>query len=270
MTSSEHLGDEIQALLDGRLDGEARARVESHLEVCLECRGERQALSRVKRSVRTSLLTRETPGDLASGIAAMLDRQDREGAQAGAPQAPVRARSRTSVVVYASVAAAVVALIALAVFVPGRRNLPSRVAQDYANHESGMLPLQVRTEDPQALERFFAARGVSFSTRVMDLEMMGYRLEGGRVLNPDGRERAFFVYRGPKNQVLACQMYEGDVRQLPKNALLRRNDDFTFFVYRSGGTTQVFWQEGNVVCVLVSDIPAEEVIQLAFAKAMKA
>jgi hypothetical protein len=31
----------------------------------------------------------------------------------------------------------------------------------------------------------------------------------------------------------------------------------------------VFWQEGDVVCVLSSDAPSEAVIQLAFAKAVK-
>lgn len=43
----------------------------------------------------------------------------------------------------------------------------------------------------------------------------------------------------------------------------------TFFVYRRGGSTQVFWQEGPTACVLVSDLPTEDVVQLAFAKAMK-
>ena len=37
-----------------------------------------------------------------------------------------------------------------------------------------------------------------------------------------------------------------------------------------GGLTTVFWQEGAVVCVLVSDTDAETVIQLAFDKAMAA
>jgi hypothetical protein len=31
----------------------------------------------------------------------------------------------------------------------------------------------------------------------------------------------------------------------------------------------VFWQEGDVICVLTSDLGSEEVIQLAFAKAIK-
>ncbi len=35
------------------------------------------------------------------------------------------------------------------------------------------------------------------------------------------------------------------------------------------GLTVVFWQEGAVTCVLTSDISPEEVVQLAFAKAVK-
>lgn len=65
------------------------------------------------------------------------------------------------------------------------------------------------------------------------------------------------------------EMYEGNVRDLSGAPEVRRRGNFTFLVYRMRDRTQVFWQEGNV-CVLVSDIPGEDVIQLAFAKAMKA
>ena len=64
-------------------------------------------------------------------------------------------------------------------------------------------------------------------------------------------------------------MYEGDLNQLRGPTAVRRNGDFTFLVFREEGQTQVFWQEGDVVCVLTSDIGTEEVVQLAFAKAMK-
>ncbi len=64
-------------------------------------------------------------------------------------------------------------------------------------------------------------------------------------------------------------MYEGDVRRLPKDGVPRSHGGITFFVCHRGGSTQVFWQEGATACVLVSDIPTEEVVQLAFAKATK-
>ena len=259
-TRSGHPNDEIQDLLDGRLDASARARVERHLEACAECRREWQTMLRAKTAAARALAVKDVPAEMNAEIRARLDREDSGG----------RSRRNEGMRRWLPAAAmAALLLIALAILLPGHRNPPSRVAQDYENYKAGRLPLAMRTEDPQELERYFAARGVSFPTRVLDLRMMGYHLVGGRVLNPDGRKRALFVYRGPNAEVLACQMFEGDVRRLPKGAALRRNGDFIFYVYRRRGSTQVFWQEGGVVCVLVSDVPEEDVIQLAFAKAMK-
>jgi anti-sigma factor RsiW len=263
-----HLGEELQDLLDGRLGPADRERAEHHLRECTECRSERDALSRVKTAVRGRIDANEVPAQVASGVSAALDREERETVSA-TERRSAGARKKSPFFRYAAVAAAVAAFVLLAVFVPGRRNLPSRVALDYQNHKTGLLPLQMLTDKPEELDRFFAARGVTFPTRVFDLRMMRYRLLGGRVLNPDGRKRALFVYVGPENKILACEMYEGDVRRLPKNGLQRSHAGITFFVYRRGGSTQVFWQEGATACVLVSDIPTEEVVQLAFAKATK-
>lgn len=267
-TESGHLGEGLQDLLDGRLGPADRERAERHLRDCAECRGERDALSRVKEAVRASLDANEVPPHVASGVAAALDHEERETLSAH-ERRPAAVRQRSPFLGYAAVAAAVAALVLLAVFVAGRRTLPSRVALDYQNYKAGRLPLRMLTDKPQELDRFFTARGISFPTRVFDLGMMQYRLLGGRVLNPDGRKRALFVYVGPENKILACEMYEGDVRRLPKNGLQRSHAGITFFVYRRGGSTQVFWQEGATTCVLVSDIPTEEVVQLAFAKAMR-
>lgn len=44
---------------------------------------------------------------------------------------------------------------------------------------------------------------------------------------------------------------------------------FTFYIYHRDGGAQVFWEEGDVLCVLASTLPANEVIDLAIAKAMK-
>jgi hypothetical protein len=64
-------------------------------------------------------------------------------------------------------------------------------------------------------------------------------------------------------------MYEGRTSALPAPAERRRQNDIDFLVYREGGLTFVFWQEGDVVCVLVADGDSESAIQLAFAKAVK-
>jgi hypothetical protein len=118
------------------------------------------------------------------------------------------------------------------------------------------------------MEAFFAGHGVPFKTRVFDLGMMNYQLMGGSVERKDGPRRALFVYRAPGNQKLVCEMYEGRIETLPKGATLRQNKGVAFYVYETGEMTAVFWPEGAVICALVSDIKPEEVVQLAFAKAM--
>src|SRR5262249_58081536 len=107
----------------------------------------------------------------------------------------------------------------------------------------------------------------SFQTRVFDLGMMSYQLAGGGVLRPGARPRAWFVYRGPANQTLICQMYAGKLSELPEGATVRENKGIQFRIYDVGNLTAVFWQEGAVVCVLISDIAREDVVQLALATA---
>jgi hypothetical protein len=58
--------------------------------------------------------------------------------------------------------------------------------------------------------------------------------------------------------------------RLPAPAETREHDGIPFDIFQVEGPTLVFWPEGDVLCVLVSDGEADALIQLAFAKAMRA
>lgn len=257
MTEYLHLDDEIQELLDGRLDAATRERVERHLAECAECRRLRDAISAVKTGAREALRPGRPPAELSAAIASALDRE------AQAFRSPRRLRPA-----WALAAAAVTVALLLAVLLR-RPDLPARAAHDFLRFRDGALPLELLTGDTQRLERFFAERGIPFRTRVFDLGMMRYRLVGGRVQTLAGRPAALFVYRGPGDRILICEMYPGDTLELPRAARRVEHDGIAFFVFHRKGSTQVFWQEGDVTCVLVSDAPPEEVLSLAFAKAMR-
>ena len=64
-------------------------------------------------------------------------------------------------------------------------------------------------------------------------------------------------------------MYEGTIDELPAGSEAREHDGIRFRIYRAHGVTLVFWQEGSVVCVLISDAPTEDVILFAYAKAVR-
>ena len=258
MSERGHFSDQIQEFLDGRLSGERRAALEEHLAACESCRREREAISAVRAAARRALGSGEVPPEVSEEIRRALDRET-------PGRTPVRSRARLALAAGLLAAALAVVLILL----PRKPNEPAAVETDFEAYRTGRLALALETADTRTMEAFFAANGISFRTRVFDLGMMKYRLAGGRVHRLAGRPSALFVYLG-EEKALICEMYEGRLEELPPPGERREHNGFTFFVYRHRGMTAAFWQEGPVTCVLVSDIDSEEVIALAFAKAMKA
>lgn len=263
-TSPKHFKDEIQDLLDNRLDAPMRAEVERHLESCAECRPEFEALRWTKLFATKQFAAKEAPSELRQNILRTLK------ADAGKPEGITSRRGfRTQKLKpILAWAAALVALAILAlILIPKQPNLPKLVARDFRDYQSQKLTLELKTGDVKQMEAFFATHVVSFKTDVYDLGTMNYRLVGGRVQHLRGEPTSLFVYRGPHNRVLICHMYVGTVSELPTGFVEREKRGIKFHVYQVKGVTAVFWQEGRVVCVLSSDMPAENVVQLAFAKA---
>jgi anti-sigma factor RsiW len=263
MTESAHLGDAIHEVLDGRLAPEAQARAEAHLAECTRCRQELEALRWVKALAARGAAKRDVPPALASTISSALDREDRGvSTRMAVPWRMPRP----------ALALGLLALVTVAMLLwrgRGVTDLPSAVARDYSRYREATLPLGLRTADTRRLQEFFAASGITFETRVFDLGMMGYRVVGGRVHALDRRPSALFVYEGEGGRLLLCQMFEGRLAELPPAEVVREHNGIRFHVHHRGGLNLVFWQEGDVVCVLASEIAAEEVIQLAFAKAVR-
>jgi anti-sigma factor RsiW len=260
----DHVGDALHELLDGRLPPGTRWEVEAHVEECEGCRREGQALTWTKQLLAGLREATPAPDAMEVELLAALDAEDR--AAKGRARRSRWWQRRGALLGYA--AAASLAVVSVLHYLDPLRALPAQVARDHAAYRVGSLPLELHTQDVRRMERFFVERGVPFPTRVFDLGMMGYRLEGGRVHRLAGRPSALFVYRGEGGKILICEMYPGHARELPGGAELRQNKGIRFYVYRTGRTTTVFWEEGDIVCALGSDADTEEVIGLAFEKAV--
>jgi hypothetical protein len=132
---------------------------------------------------------------------------------------------------------------------------------------SRSLPLALQTSDAAVLERYFADTPGP-RVRVIDLAMMDIVLEGGARYSLAGHASALYSYRTPSGARLVCQMYDGLLSDLPPPQDVRDENGFRFQIYKRASVTLVFWQEGELVCVLASELPASEVVALAVAKAM--
>lgn len=267
---NEHPTQALQELLDGRHDAATRAEVERHVAGCERCQRELEVLRWTRQTLRDAAADEPVPATLEDDIMAALDRED--GGVTAAALAPVfRPFWRLPPAWRLPLAAAaVLGILGLAVlFLRPGVDLPARQARDFADYRAGRLTLELRADDVATVERFFSGRDLAFEARVLDLGMMAYEPVGGRVHRVEGQPSALFVYRGPDGQILVCQMFVGRVTDLPAPAERRSAKGIDFQIYERDGKTVVAWQEGRVVCILVSDIPREDVIQLAIAKAMK-
>jgi hypothetical protein len=261
-----HPRHDLQLLLDDRLPTERRGDAEAHLAVCPQCRSETEALQRLRSALREDLVRHTVPAELPERIRAALrtDAAIAEGAETGRFDFPRRA------FIVGGAALAAAAVLAL-VFVRRRDLDPVSVAAgDFRRFRSDALELELRTDDPLALERFFVARGLGFPTRVFDFGMRGFRLVGGSVHRVGDSPSALVAYRGTDGSRLLCQMYQGTISNLPRPQGIRVVDQIRFQVYRRPSVTLVFWQEGPGVCVLASDGDPDVTVELALAQAVGA
>lgn len=252
--SDGHYDDELQDLLDRRLDAESEARIRAHVDQCARCRQEFENLAWVKRVVAAGELA-QPPMGLERSIRDSLDGEHR--------------RVLPRRVLLATAASLVFGAVgAVWILSRPRKTLPAIVAHDYERFRSGALTLDVRATRPDDLEAFFRTRAIPFQTRVLDLAMMRYYVQGARIHELAGQPSAFFVYRGDAGELLVCQMYPGRLEDLPIADEVRDHRGFRFQVYRHQHVTVVFWQEHEIVCVLAGDFGEREVVALAFEKAM--
>lgn len=272
-----HLGDEIQELLDGRLDPARETAVRAHLAACDDCREELERLTWLKTRLRALADVAAVPTDLESTIRTALNLNQEElerplaiapadvssASAAAAPRRVWRAR----VVLAAGIAALLTVAIGGGLFWWLAPPSPAEIAKDYALLAAAELHVDYPTTNPSELERRFAARG-GVPGRVYDLGMMQYTLVGGRVHAHRGQPGTLALYHGPRGERVICEMYYAPPpRATPIDR--RTHNGIEFTVYRQGDIIMVFWDEGPVTCVLASIMDLEALVQLAFAKAAR-
>ena len=266
MTHLEQQSDVLLDLLDGRLGEVAAAALRQHIDSCGECR---TALTQLEAGRGAAALLRGTgpaPADLAASVTRALDQADRRSQAVDTP-APVRpAASRRLMIWRAAIGIAAGAVLFLFWLWPTTE--PVRlVVRDARLATTSDELVEIRTTDPAELERALNAPDRP-RVRVIDLGMMGFQVIGGRQHVLAGRPSALYVYQRQDGARLICQMFVGRLGELRFTPDVRRRGAFTFRVYADGDMTLVFWQEGDLLCVLAGLLPRELVVELAMAKAM--
>ena len=258
---SDHLHDldRLHDLADGRLSDVEGAAVRAEVAECAACRRELAAIEAAKTAAATLRVERPVPAGLEAAIHQALDTEGQQPTVSGWP----RQWSRRRMLI--GLAASVAVVVALR----WRRAKLDPVASALDTEQriaDGSLRLARQSSSPAELETYFESVGQP--VRVIDLSAMALTLQGGLRHDVGGTPSALYTYRSPAGELLVCQMFEGSVDALPAADAARATPEFRFFVFVRQGITSVFWQEGDIVCVLTSRLPTNDVVDLAAAKAM--
>ena len=291
----EHVDERLDEWLDGRLEVSLAESVEAHLAECERCRRLASALRATRDLVRAAVPDEPLPDGLRGRIETALDELDREADHASDRERTTRLargsrRSRRDHRgTWRWLAAAATVTLAVGVTWLATRQAPTlpdpvpvppaapfdTVPFDMiqAIHRASTavqgpeLPSSVAAASAKVIEDRWRDAGIDFPVRVLDLAAMGVDVVGGDAAAVAGRRMARSIYRSA-DDVLVCWMFRARLAVLPEPSEVREHGGFRFQLYRRGGETLVFWQEGEVVCGLVGSGDPESVIALAFAKAM--
>ncbi len=256
----------ITALVDRELLDPERGSLQSHLQECPRCRFAVEQEQLLKQTIRGCAERMHAPGELRDRI--LSDRR------VFPEKSPTRWRHRLwpmPNLARPAFAAAVILAIALPgfFFIRGSREPVAATAlESYDLFRKGALSVH-RAENPaEIVEHLTRAVGGHFHPMGYDLTAMHLQPVAGFVQEIQGRKILVAVYQG-QGGTLFCYTFFGSEQDAPGNAarFYDTTKKMNFYAFSRGGVNAVLHREGEIICVLASEMPMEELLALARSKA---
>lgn len=258
----------ITAVVDGELPEAERALLETHLHACADCRTALAAEQALKQAIHGTGALLRAPDALRARILSdprIFPAQRRSARRWRDYLWPMPPALRPAL--------AVAFLLAVALptfyFLDYRRE-PIAVAALEASqlYLSGKLAVQRETNADEIAERLTRAVGGRFHPMGYDFTAMDLRPVAGLVREIQGRKILVAIYQGPHGAIL-CYTFLGSEDDAPPNAakFFDVEKKMNFYAFSRGGVNAVFHREGDVICILASQMPMEELVAVTRSKA---
>ena len=177
------------------------------------------------------------------------------------PQRPLNAPGPSIAITVIGLGAVSVLLISMLRPLP----VPALISRDYTRVAGHVIASETSAVDPHAIETVLGARQPGLGARVPDLDATGFVPYGAAVHDVDGRPGIIVMFHNRLEDLVVWQVYHGDIAELPATTDVRLEHGRRYFVHRKSAFVLVFWQDGPRVQVITGSLPAEQVVQLAFA-----
>ncbi len=258
--------DLITALVDREPLGPERDSLETHLQECSRCRIAEEQEQLLKQTIRGRAQRMRAPGELRDRILSdqrIFPEQSRTRWQDYIWPMPHLARPALAAGLLLAIA-----LPALFLLKPTTEPIAAAALKTYDLFAKGELSVS-RTENPdEIVEQLTRAVGGHFHPMGYDLTAMHLRPVAGLVREIQRRKILLVIYQGPGG-TLFCYTFFGSEEDAPPNAsrFFDAAKKINFYAFSRGGVNAVFHREGELICILASEMPMDEILTLAISKA---
>jgi anti-sigma factor RsiW len=256
----------ITGLVDGELTDSERSSLEIHLRGCPSCRA----------AVEQERLLKQTLHGHAERVTAPASLRDRILADHRVfPKrvaAPWHGHGwRLSRPAGAALAAALTLAIALPVFFrfqSASEPIATAAVEAYDTLAKDGVPAAGTEKPDEIVERLVRAVGGHFHPMGYDLTALHLHPVAGSVREIQGRKVLVVVYQG-RGGTLLCYTFVGSDADAPPNSakFFEPAKKMNLYAFSRGPVNAVLHREGEVICILASEMPMAQLLELTRAKA---
>lgn len=258
----------ITAVVDGELPEAERALLETHLYACANCRTALAAEQGLKQAIHGTGALLRAPDALRARILSdprIFPAQGRGARRWRDYLWPMPPALRPALAVALLLAVALPAYY----FIDYRRE-PVAVAalESYDLFFQGKLPVSRPASADEIAALLTRAVGGRFHPMGYDFTAMDLRPVAGLVREIQGRKILVAIYQGPHGAIF-CYTFLGSEDDAPPNAakFFDSEKKLNFYAFSRGTVNAVFHREGDVICILASQMPMEELLTVTRSKA---
>ncbi|MBI2999633.1 MAG: zf-HC2 domain-containing protein [Deltaproteobacteria bacterium] len=261
----------ITALVDKELAGAEKLAVEDHLRACSKCQSVYRGEQALKTKVRMVAASMSAPAELRERILShphlFPPKAEPRGFWHGLwrpSRSPLQAAFALAVLI-------LLVLPLLYLVRPARQTIALAALETHGKILARSLSLvkagsqeEVKEQLVRSVERRFAPMGY-------DLSAMNLQVVAGLMQEVQGRKILVTLYEG-QSPSLTCYTFLGTEQDAPEGAAVffDAGKKIKFYIFSRGGINGVLHREGNVICVLVSEMPMSELLEVARSKARSA
>jgi anti-sigma factor RsiW len=257
----------VAGLIDHELTDADQRAIEAHLQECSDCRLIEAQQRQVKQALRARAERLRAPADLRTRILA----DERLFLQKKNTRRWAKYLQPGSHLVSAALAAAVMLAVAVPAFYSLRPKSESIATAALGTYEAlAKSEVSARgNETPDAIvARLVREAGGYPHPMGYDLSRLQMQPVSGSVQEIHGRKVLVVIYRG-QGGTLFCYTFVGSEADAPAEAakFYEAAKKMNLYAFSRGPVNAILHREGDLICILASEIPLEELLALARSEA---